>query len=190
MMTRLRYLCLAAALCFSLLAATAGPRGLPAQDGILNFGKVSETLYRGAQPDTNGVVSLKRLGIKSIISLRQPGSTGKAEALAAKTVGLVYTNFPLSGLGRPTTGQVRQVLAAIETLPGPVFIHCAHGCDRTGTIVACYRIGHDKWSVEDALAEADRYGMSRLERSMRLYVTDYGKTAAGQKIEKIADAKQ
>src|SRR5579872_693185 len=45
-------------------------RGLPEQEGILNFGKVNERLYRGAQPDTEGMKSLKRLGVKLIVNLR------------------------------------------------------------------------------------------------------------------------
>lgn len=162
---------------------------MPAQEGILNFGKVNERIYRGAQPDTNGINNLKCLGVRSIISLREPGSSWKQEAAAAQTAGLVCTNIPLSGMSAPKPEQVRQILATIDNLPGPVFIHCAHGCDRTGTIVACYRIQHDKWSTAAAMAEADRYGMSRLERGMRLFVTDFGRTAAKPSIEKVAEAK-
>ena len=180
--------CCAVFLAGSLLGASAGPRGLPPQQGIRNFGQVSDALYRGAQPDTNGINNLKRLGIRSIISLRQPGRSWDAEAAAARAAGLVCTNFPLSGISAPKPAEVRQVLATIDSLPGPVFIHCAHGCDRTGTIVACYRIQHDKWSAETALGEADRYGMSRFERGMRLYVMEFGRLARAA-TEKVADAK-
>jgi protein tyrosine/serine phosphatase len=173
--------------CFALLA-NAGPRGLPAQEGILNFGKVTEGLYRGAQPDTNAILNLKRLGIRAIINLRQPGSTAKIEAAAAQAAGLFYTNFPLSGISAPRSQQVREILATIESLPGPVFVHCAHGCDRTGTIVACYRIQHDKWSAGTALEEAERYGLSSLERGMRQYVMEFGKTPKPVG-EKVAGAK-
>ncbi len=188
MIACLRSLCLSAVLLGSLFVAGAAPRGLPAQEGILNFGQVSERLYRGAQPDTNAIYSLKRLGIKTIINLRTSTSTANTEAAAARAAGLVYTNFPLSGIHGPKAEQVRQVLAAIESLPGPVFIHCAHGCDRTGTIVACYRIQHDNWSAETALQEADRYGLSRFERGMRSYIAEFGRTKT-VKIEKVAEAK-
>jgi protein tyrosine/serine phosphatase len=66
----------------------------------------------------------------------------------------------------------------IETLPPPVFIHCKHGCDRTGTIIACYRIEHDHWSSQAALAEARRYGMSKLARGMRRFIIRF---ASGSK---------
>jgi len=147
-----------------------GERGLPAQQGILNFGKISNALYRGAQPDTAAVSNLKRLGIRSIIDLRMPKEVRKAEAAEALSCGILYTNLPLHGLRGPTDEQVRTVLSLIETLEGPVFIHCQHGCDRTGTIIACYRIKHDNWSHQSALEEAVRHGLSVFERGMRKYV--------------------
>jgi protein tyrosine phosphatase (PTP) superfamily phosphohydrolase (DUF442 family) len=156
-------------------ACGAGPRGVPAQDGILNFGKVNERVFRGAYPDTAAIKRLKELGVKAIIDLRGFGKEVKMEVEAASTHGIVCTNIPMSGLRRPTDQQVAAVLAAIESLPGPVFIHCKHGCDRTGTIVACYRIRHDGWTKEKALEEANKYGLSKLERGMKRFVMDFGK---------------
>jgi protein tyrosine/serine phosphatase len=159
-------------------ASFAGDRGLPRQQGILNFGKIDERLYRGAEPDSAALANLQQLGIKTIIDLRMPKKVWKAEGSEARTHGILYTNLPLHGLSRPTDEQVRTALTLIETLPGPVFIHCQHGCDRTGTIVACYRIKHDRWSHETALQEAARYGMSWLERGMKNFVIDFSKASA------------
>jgi protein tyrosine/serine phosphatase len=165
-------------LLFLMLAVPCGyarPRGLPAQEGILNFGKITDNLFRGAQPDAAALKRLKELGIKSIINLRS-GKAGKAGVAQASMAGILCTNIPMSGMGRPSDQQVKAVLAAIESLPGPLFIHCQHGCDRTGTIVACYRIQHDGWSSEEALREAERYGLSSLERGMKAYVIDFAKS--------------
>jgi len=145
----------------------AGERGLPAREGIL---------YRGAQPDAAGIENLKKLGIKSIINLRQTNDVLAAEVEAARTQGILYTNVPLHGLGRPTKGEIQHILTLMTALPSPVFVHCEHGCDRTGTVVACYRIQHDKWEVVPALAEAEAFGMSRLERGMKDFVRDFGRT--------------
>lgn len=152
----------------------AAPRGLPAQQGINNFGKVSEILYRGAQPDAVAMTNLVKLGIKTIINLREPDKSWEAEIEQARAHGIVFTNIPLKGLGSPSHEQVRMALAAIEALPSPVFIHCQHGCDRTGTIIACYRIQHDKWTSDAALKEAELYGISKFERGMRKYILSFG----------------
>jgi protein tyrosine/serine phosphatase len=160
--------------------AGAGQRGLPPSEGIANFGKVNDKLYRGAQPDAAGITNLARLGVKTILNLRMTKDVWKAEAAAAAANGITCTNVPMKGLGRPTDAQVTNLLALIETLPAPVFIHCEHGCDRTGTIIACYRIRHDQWSSESALQEAAKYGLSKLERGMKKYILDYGKASARQ----------
>jgi protein tyrosine/serine phosphatase len=73
---------------------------------------------------------------------------------------------------------VAQVLALLEKLPGPVFIHCKHGCDRTGTMVACYRIQHDGWSAKTALQEAVTYGLSKWERGMKRFIREFQATEA------------
>ena len=156
---------------------TAGERGLPPSEGIGNFGKVNDRLYRGAQPDAAGVKNLARLGIKSIINLRMANDVWKAEVTEARANGITYTNVPLKGVGRPTHSQVATLLALIENLPSPVFVHCEHGCDRTGTIIACYRIRSDRWSNDAALAEARKYGLSKLERGMINYVREFGKVS-------------
>ena len=160
-----------------LLAADVPARGLPVSEGILNFGKISERLYRGAQPDTEGLESLKRLGVKLIINLREPSDAWNDEPAAALARGIQYTNFPMSGVGRPKDEQVRQILALLANFPGPVFLHCQHGCDRTGTIVACYRIQQDRWTVELAMREAERFGISRFEYLLKRYVSDFARAA-------------
>ena len=162
-------------LSFLIVAVDSGAseRGLPAQEGILNFGKVDERLYRGAQPDAEAMRTLKKLGVKLIVNLRLPGDGWREEEAEALANGILYTNIPMSGVGRPGDQEIRQVLALCQGQTAPVFVHCQHGCDRTGTVIACYRIQHDGWSAEQALREADRYGISKWEFSMRRYVLEF-----------------
>jgi uncharacterized protein (TIGR01244 family) len=155
----------------------AGERGLPTREGVANFGKVNDSLFRGAQPDAVGITNLARLGIKSIINLRMTDEVWKAEEAITRANGVAYTNVPLKGLGHPTDAQVATLLALIETLPAPVFVHCRYGCDRTGTIIACYRVRRDRWSNEAALEEARKYGLSTLEQGMIKYIREFGKAS-------------
>src|SRR3712207_3969440 len=44
---------------------------LAPQVNIKNFGRVNENFYRGAQPDAEGFAELKKLGVKTVIDLRE-----------------------------------------------------------------------------------------------------------------------
>jgi protein tyrosine phosphatase (PTP) superfamily phosphohydrolase (DUF442 family) len=149
------------------------PRGVPVSEGIQNFGRVNGALFRGAQPDEQGLVNLARLGVRTIINLRQPSDMWPGEEAAARALGMGFMTVPLRGLGAPTDAQVARVLALIDSLAPPVFLHCEHGADRTGTIIACYRMGREGWTAERAFAEAKRHGFSAFQIGMRRYIFEY-----------------
>jgi tyrosine-protein phosphatase SIW14 len=147
--------------------------------GVGNFHQVNDHLYRGAQPSTQGFESLAKLGVKTVIDLREPGSRSNNEKAVVEKAGMRYVNIPFSGYSAPTEQQMVQVLALFDNPEsGPVFIHCRRGADRTGTVIACYRVLHDHWKNADALAEAKGNGMSWTERSMQHYVLAYKVPAA------------
>ncbi len=78
------------------------------------------------------------------------------------------------GCRLPKTKRSRHVEALFnDTTGGPVFVHCKRGADRTGMVVAVYRISHDQWENKKALSEAKSYGMSFFERAIQHYVMDY-----------------
>ena len=146
-----------------------------------NFHQVNAGLYRGAQPKADGMRKLAALGIKTIINLRAADERSRAEETEARAAGLRYFNIPMEGLSRPKDEQVERALAIINDAANqPVFVHCKRGADRTGTLIAIYRIMHDGWSSEDALREAKRYGMSWMEFGMKDYVRDYSRDHASE----------
>ena len=155
------------------LGCRGAPRGVRATGAIANFGQVSASLYRGAQPDEAGMAQLQRLGVTTIINLRMADDVWSEEADSARRHGMVYVQVPLHGFSAPTSTEVEQVLALVESSLTPVFVHCEHGADRTGTIVACYRIRHDGWTPERALQEAKQYGLSDWEFGMKQFVREF-----------------
>ena len=85
-----------------------------------------------------------------------------------------YVTIPFRGMSAPSPSDVVKVLALFDDASaGPVFVHCRRGADRTGTVVACYRIAHDGWDNQKALQEAKSFGMSWTEVAMHHYVLRY-----------------
>jgi protein tyrosine/serine phosphatase len=77
-------------------------------------------------------------------------------------------------MSAPSPQNVAKVLALFnDASAGPVFVHCRRGADRTGTVIACYRISHDGWENHKALQEAKSDGMSWTEIAMKHYVLGF-----------------
>ena len=139
-----------------------------------NFHQVNPNLYRGGQPGKGGLQQLRQLGVKAIINLRDDDERARAEAAEAQALGLRYFNIPFASFDRPGDKDVDAVLKLIDSLDNqPVFVHCKRGSDRTGTIIAIYRIEHDGWNSEKAKEEANRYGLGFWEVKMKDYIHDY-----------------
>jgi tyrosine-protein phosphatase SIW14 len=163
---------LLASLVISLLAAfPAASQNMP---GLPNFHRVNQELFRGAQPTPEGIAQLRMLGVKTVVDLRAPGERSEAEKKIVEGLGMHYVSVPMGGLHAPDPDQVSQVLRIIgDSSAAPVFVHCRRGSDRTGTVIAIYRITHDAWDNAKALAEARSLGMSRFEWGMQHYVRNY-----------------
>ncbi len=141
-----------------------------AEPGITNFHKVDDHLYRGAQPTADGWKTLAGLGVKTILDLRSRGPLEvNAEAQAVQAQGMRYVNVPLNGMGSPSSASMTKILRLLNS-PDPVFVHCHYGRDRTGTVVAVYRMTHYSWPNVRALQEAEQNGLHWYEMAMRRYI--------------------
>jgi len=145
-------------------------RGFPQDHQIVNLDKVNPKLYRGAQPNRNGLAYLQSIGVRNVVNLRDDAFPDEKDTVEA--LGMTYLPFPMSGVVTPTKKRVDEILAAIEATQGPVFVHCQFGCDRTGTIMACQRI-RSGWDNAKALAEAEAYGMSPLLPGLKHFIKEY-----------------
>ena len=161
----------------TLLGSGAFAASQSSYSELPNFSRVNEHFYRGGQPGPGGIKKLGDLGVKAIVNLRGEDDLSRAEQREAAAAHIRYFNVPMAGIGRPTDADISKVMAIIDNPENwPVFVHCKHGCDRTGTVVACYRISHEHWNAERATAEAKKFGMSWVEVGMRGYIADYYKS--------------
>jgi uncharacterized protein (TIGR01244 family) len=159
---------LAPVLLFVAAAFAQDPAGVP------NFHKVNDKVYRGAQPSDQGFQSLAKIGVKTVVDLRQTDGRSAQEKRAVEAAGMRYVNIPMYGMETPKHADVAKVLALFEdSSAGPVFVHCKRGADRTGTVVACYRISHDRWENKKALGEAKSFGMAWIQKAMQHYIVNY-----------------
>lgn len=156
---------------FSLLFVLALPvfAGSSA-NGIENFYQVDQNVFRGAQPTEGGFKYLAEIGVKTVIDLREADQRSRAEEGLVTAAGMTYVNIPMTGLTPPTEAEISRALGILEGGSGAVFVHCKRGADRTGVVIASYRIDHDGWDSERALREAKARGMSFLQLPRMSYI--------------------
>lgn len=117
--------------------------------GCGNLYKVSEALYRGEQPTAEGFKELEKLGVKTVVNLRNLHSD--QDKIEGTTLG--YEHIRMEAWD-PELEQIEAFLKiATDPEKQPVFVRCQHGADRTGTMVAVYRIVIENWDVEKAIDE-------------------------------------
>jgi protein tyrosine phosphatase (PTP) superfamily phosphohydrolase (DUF442 family) len=130
------------------------------QVGIKNFGRVNENFYRGAQPDAEGFAELKKLGIKTVIDLREDRKRDAPKWVRA--AGMEYVNIPLKASRPATEEETKQFLQLVNDPSNwPVYVHCKGGRHRTGALTAIYRITHDGWSADLAFKEMLDYDFNQ-----------------------------
>ena len=144
--------------------------------GIHNAGKINDVLFRGAQPKGTGLTELKKLGITTIVDLRgEDREKYKWEREESESLGMRFVHLPVSGWSPPSDEQVAQFLALFRDDPRQkVFVHCRFGDDRTGVLVATYRMAVDQWSPEQAMNEMYFFGFNGFwHPSMKKFIREF-----------------
>jgi protein tyrosine/serine phosphatase len=160
---------------FSLLFVFFESHGQPVDSRSLpNFAKVNDKLYRGAEPKKEGIPELKALGIKTVIDMGHGVEDSKEERGWVESQGMKYVNIHLHNWLKSKPEDIDAILKEVESAGNqPVFLHCQRGSDRTGTVVAVYRMKNDGWLPKQALDEAKTFGMGWCQFWMKDFVYDY-----------------
>jgi len=190
MAQRLRYLALALMLWLASSMFTAGephrdnsaphprPEGSVGEKrkmaGVGNFGEVTPLLYRGAQPTYKGFAALAKMGIDIVVDTR--GNRTKTEGKEVRRLGMRYVAIPWH-CPFPHDDVFARFLKLVRENPDKrVFVHCRLGDDRTGMMIAAYRMEAEGWSADKAMREMRQFGFSRAHHLICPTLASYEKS--------------
>lgn len=149
--------------------------------GVTNFAKISNALYRGAQPTKLGFEELKKAGIKTIVNLR----SYHCDFYKIQGQGFRYFHIPCQAHWTKEK-RVAQFLKIMENKENyPVFVHCKHGADRTGLMVAAYRMYYQKWPREKAISELSPFGFHGIWRNIKKYLRKFSVEKMKEKVKSL-----
>lgn len=117
-------------------------------DGLSNIYKVDEHVYRSEQPHSDEMMLLNEYGIKSVLNLRRVHNDNRE----AKGTNLTLHHVPIN-TWRMSYEDLVKSLVILQSSEKPVLVHCIHGSDRTGCVIAAYRMIHYGWTKEEAIKE-------------------------------------
>jgi tyrosine-protein phosphatase SIW14 len=127
-------------------------------NGISDFGEVTPRLFRGAQPNHAGFKALSRMGVAIVVDTR--GNRTKSEGKEVRRLGMRYVAIPWH-CPFPHDETFAKFLRLMQENPGKkVFVHCRLGDDRTGMMIAAYRMADEHWTADEAMREMREFGFN------------------------------
>ena len=152
--------------------------------------EVSDGIWRSARPNVGALTRLYDMGVRTVLNL-EGGDPYTKEKEAMRQIEeyraaqhkpdwhITSQAVPMSGIGRPSFEQVDKALAILsDPAKRPILVHCKHGEDRTGVVVAAYRVEIEKrLSLDEAIAEAESLHCCHLvligKNALRDFLAEY-----------------
>jgi protein tyrosine phosphatase (PTP) superfamily phosphohydrolase (DUF442 family) len=159
-MTKAQLFSISAAILISLMQPVTAAAPKSEIPGLPNFDTVAPgLLLRGGQPSEAGLAALSKQGVKTIIDLRSDKTLIGMESGEAKDLNLNFYSLPMTGTRSPSKTMIRRFLGIVsDPATQPVFVHCEEGVDRTGLMVAIYRMETAHWTADKAYREMLKHG--------------------------------
>ncbi|OOF46387.1 protein-tyrosine-phosphatase [Rodentibacter trehalosifermentans] len=137
-----------------------------------NLYQVDDNFYRSEQLDRQAEPLLDKLNIKTIVNLRFFDRNDDKQAFDHKNLHLINTPLLTWAI---TPEEVADILWKIRQNQknGAVLVHCYHGADRTGLIVAMYRVVYQNWDLSEAKREMQQapYGYHSIWKNIDKFFT-------------------
>ncbi len=163
--------------------------------GIKNLTNPEDGIYRGARPLSKyELTQLSQLGIKSILNLQggdlrnksrkyiakyEPGELPEKieeEKINSQNLGLTFLNTPLNSIKPVTREDDQRIDLALEFMNDkanqPVYVHCEHGVDRTGLLIALYKVKY--LNIDPKIAHQEWVKLGHNSKS-RIFTNDLDK---------------
>lgn len=136
------------------------PPATSVTDRQFNFHIVDKNVWRSSQPNPEAIILLKKTyGLKSILNLRSVEETNDSEKKLADSLKIKYISFPMDARLPQNKDTLKKILDVVkDTGNYPILIHCLGGKDRTGLIVALYKMDKYNTPVEELITEMVMYG--------------------------------
>ncbi len=128
------------------------------EKGVPNFGEVTPTLYRGGLLNTTGLKALAKMGINVVVDTH---ANDVSEEKTVKNLGMEYVAIPWHCPWPHDEVFARFLKLLRESKGKKVFVHCRLGDDRTGMMVAAYRMADEGWTADEAMNEMKTFGFTR-----------------------------
>lgn len=126
--------------------------------GVPKLGEVTPTLYRGAQPTQRGFQKLAEMGISIVVDLRERGRKGERQQVTK--LGMRFVAIPWNCFHPKDIDMARFLKLLRDNRGKKVFVHCQTGDDRTGMMIAAYRMAEQGWTAKEAMKEMESYGFT------------------------------
>ena len=135
--------------------------------GLKNLYQVDNGIFRSEQPNSQAFIKLENYGIKEVLNLR----FWHSDREKAEKTKLILHQVPMKA-EKIDDKEVTQALKIIKNRKGNILIHCKHGSDRTGLIVAMYRIVFQNWTKEKAIEEMTKeiFGFHNIYSNIIVYI--------------------
>ncbi len=153
---------------------------------IGNFEQINQGVLRGAAPSDQDIRALASSGVRTIVNLRMGGAASAREERLAKELGVEYIHVPM-GFSKPSSDKLKTVLQTlVDKEKQPVFVHCRQGADRTGIVIAMYRMLVDRWDFDAAYIEMRHHHFKPWLASMKKAVHDCRQIAELDSLKGVA----